>query len=160
MGVDNLMQKLRDRPKTVEEHREEKKKEWIGDVSTLMANITTWLQPLVEAKLATVEQRIVELDEPDTGTYSVPALTINLGDREVKVEPRAMRIVGVVRTGKDRIVGSRGAVDLVSGPSRATILRRSDGSWQLATVDGWPAEKSATDLTADTFADALSELVP
>lgn len=160
MGIDDLMKKLQNQPTTVAEHFAEKKQEWVDDVATLIKSMEEWLKPLVEKKLARLERRTVELDEPDTGTYLVDALTIFLGDRSVKVEPRGMRVVGVVRTGKDRIVGARGMVELVSGPSRATILRRSDGSWQLATADGWPAEKSAADLNEETFADALAELLP
>lgn len=160
MGMEQLLRKLEDQPKSVVEHFAEKKREWIADVAKLITTLEEWLQPLVEKKLARLERRAVELDEPDTGPYSVDALTISLGDREVKVEPRGMRVVGVVRSGNDRIVGARGRVDLVSGPSRATILRRSNGAWQLASVDGWPSDKSAMDLTVETFADALAELIP
>jgi hypothetical protein len=160
MGMENLLKKLQDQPKTVEEHFAEKKQEWIEDVAALISAMETWLKPLVDGNLARLERRTVDLDEPDTGGYSVDALTIYLGGREVKVEPRGMRIVGVVPTGRDRVIGARGRVDLVYGPSRATILRRSGGSWQLASADGWPADKSAVDLTQETFADALAELIP
>ncbi len=160
MGMQNLLRKLQDQPKSVEEHFAETKQEWIADVAKLITTMEEWLAPLVEKKLARLEHRTVELDDPDTGPYSVDALTISLGDREVRVEPRGMRIVGAVRTEKGRIIGVRGRVDLVSGPSRATILRLSSGAWQLAALDGWPADKSAMDLTEETFADALAELIP
>jgi hypothetical protein len=160
MGMENLLKKLQDQPKTVEEHFAEQKQEWIDDVAALITAMVGWLEPLVDKSLARVERRTVDLDEPDTGAYSVDALTIHLGDREVKVEPRGMRVVGVVSTGKSRIIGARGRVDLVCGPSRATILRRSVRSWQLASADSWPADKSAVDLTQETFADALAELIP
>lgn len=160
MGIENLRRKLEDQPKTVDEHFAEKKQEWIDDVAKLITAMEGWLKPLVDESRVRVARRTVELDEPDTGPYTVDALTIYLGDREVKVEPRGMRVVSVVRTGRDRIIGARGRVDLVSGPSRATILRRAAGTWQLATADGWAADKSAVDLTEETFADALAELIP
>ena len=159
MGIERLVEKLQSQPKTVDEHWAEKKQEWIDDVAALATNIAGWLAPAVEQRLARVERRKLEIDEADTGPYAIDALTIHLGDREVRVEPRGMRIVGVIPTGAARIVGARGRVDLVSGPARATILRRADRTWQLATVDGWPTDKSALPLTAETLADALAELI-
>jgi len=145
---------------TVAQRFAEQKKGWIEDVAKLIDNMEDWLKPLVDERTVRLERRAVELDEPDTGPYSVDALTIHLGDREVRVEPRGMRIVGVIPTGKDRIIGARGLISVVCGPSRATILRRSPGVWQLATADGWPADKNAVDLTQDTLTDLLAELIP
>ena len=70
-----------------------------------------------------------------------------------------MRVVGVIAAGEKRVVGARGRVDLVSGPARATLLRRADRTWQLATVDGWSADRGAVPLDAETLADALAELI-
>jgi hypothetical protein len=159
MGIEKLLQKLEQQPKTVEQHWAEKKQEWIDDVAGLMESITEWLAPAVEKKLARIERRVVEIEEADTGPYDAAALTIHLGDREVRVEPRGMRIVGVIVADEKRIIGARGRVDLVSGPARATILRRTDRTWQLATVDGWPASKGAIPLSPEALADALAELI-
>jgi hypothetical protein len=159
MGIDRLVEKLRQRPKTVAEHWAEKREEWVADVAKLMRSITEWLAPAVKQDLVRVEPRKVQLEETQTGPYEVDALTIFLGDREVRVEPRGMRVVGVVVAGDKRVVRARGRVDLVSGPARATILRRADGAWQLASVDGWPADKGGVALDADTMSDALAELI-
>lgn len=160
MGIDNLRKKLGEQPVTVEQHFAEAKKGWIDDVAKLTSNMAEWLKPLVDEHTVRLEPRQVELNESDIGTYVVDALTIHLGDREVRVEPQGMRIVGVIPTGKDRIIGARGLISVVCGPSRATILRRSPGVWELATADGWPADKNAVALTQETFADLLAELIP
>jgi hypothetical protein len=159
MGIEKLLQTLQDRPKTADAHWAEKKQEWVEDIAALMKSIEEWLAPAVDQKLAQVERQMLELDEDDTGPYVVDALTIHLSDREVRVEPRGMRVVGVIAAGAKRVVGARGRVDLVSGPARATILRRADRTWQLATVDGWPADKGAVPLDAETLTDALAELI-
>lgn len=159
MGIEKLLQTLEQQPKTVEQHWVEKKREWLEDVAGLMGSIAEWLAPVVEKKLARIERRVVAIEEADTGPYEADALTIHLGDREVRVEPRGMRVVGVIVADEKRIVGARGRVDLVSGPARATILRRADRTWQLATVDGWPASKTAITLSSETLADALAELI-
>jgi hypothetical protein len=159
MAIERLLHKLQEQPKTVDAHWAEKREEWIADVATLMKSIGEWLAPVVDAKLAMVERRTIELDEADTGPYSVDALTIHLGEREVRVDPRGMRVVGVIAAGGKRIVGARGRVDVISGPARATILRTADRTWQLATVDGWPSDRGAVALDADTLTDALYELI-
>jgi hypothetical protein len=159
MGIEKLLHTLQERPKTVDAHWAEKKQEWIDDVAALMGSIAAWLAPAVDEKLARIERRTLELDELDTGPYVVEALTIHLSDREVRVEPRGMRVVGVIAAGEKRIVGARGRVDLVSGPARATILRRTDRTWQLAAVDGWPTDRDAVALDAETLSDALAELI-
>jgi hypothetical protein len=160
MSIEKLVQQLEQQPKTVEEHFSEKRDEWVADVSKLMNDVAAWLGPAIEKKLVRVERGEVDIDEQDTGPYRVAALTIHLGERKVEVKPRGMRVVGVVPAGGGkRIVGARGRVDLVSGPARATILRKADRTWQVAAVDGWPSEKEAVPLTQETFTDALSELI-
>src|SRR5580698_4095256 len=99
MGIEKLLQTLQDRPKTVDAHWAEKKQEWVEDIAALMKSIEEWLAPAVDQKLARVERRTLELDEDDTGPYVVDALTIHLSDREVRVEPRGMRVVGVIAAG-------------------------------------------------------------
>jgi hypothetical protein len=159
MAIETLLEKLRSQPKTVGEHWTEKRKEWINDVAALMKSIGEWLAPAVEKNLVRLEPRRIPIEEPDTGPYEVDALTIHLGDRDVRVEPRGMRVVGAIAADERRMVGARGRVDLVSGPARATILRRNDRTWQLATVDGWSPDKGGVTLDADALTDALAELI-
>jgi hypothetical protein len=159
MSIEKLVHQLEQQPKTVEEHFKEKLDEWIADVSKLLDDVTAWLGPAVEKKLVRIERIEIEIDEQDTGAYHVGALTIYLGERKVEMKPRGMRVVGAIPSGGRRIIGARGRVDLMSGPARATILRKSDRSWQLAAVDGWPSDKEAVPLTQETLTDALSELI-
>jgi hypothetical protein len=159
MSIDKLVQQLEKQPKTVEEHFAEKRDEWVADVAKLMRDVAEWLRPAIEKGLVKIDPYRVKFDEPDSGAYDIDALTIHLGEREVHMTPRGMRVVGVVPSGGKRIVGARGRVDLVSGPARATILRKSDRTWQLATVDGWSSEKEAVPLTQETMTDALGELI-
>jgi hypothetical protein len=157
--VQQLVQQLEKQPKTVEEHFAEKREEWVADVAKLMRDVAEWLRPAIEKGLVKISAIRVKLDEPDTGAYEIDALTIHLGEREMNMTPRGMRVVGVIPSGGKRIVGARGRVDMVSGPARATILRKSDRTWQLATVDGWSSDKEAVPLTQETMTDALSELI-
>lgn len=159
VGIEKLVAKLESQPQTVDDYWAEKRREWVDDLGALMTSIAEWLEPAVAKNLVRIERRKFELDEAETGPYAVDALTIHLGDREVHVEPRGMRVVGVVTSGNTRIIGARGRVDLVSGPARATILRRADRAWQLAAVDGWAPERQPIELTADALADALAELI-
>lgn len=159
MSIEKLVHQLEEQPKTVDQHFKEKLDEWITDVSKLLDDVTAWLGPAIEKKLVRTERLEIDLDEQDTGAYRVGSLTIYLGERKVEMKPRGMRVVGAIASGGRRIIGARGQVDLTSGPARATILRKSDRTWQLAAVDGWPSDKEAVPLTQETLTDALSELI-
>jgi hypothetical protein len=159
MSIQKLVQQLEKQPKTVEQHFAEKRAEWVADVAKLMSDVTEWLGPAVEKHLVKIDHYKVKLNEPDTDEYEIDGMTIHLGERKVQMTPRGMRVVGVIPSGRKRIVGARGQVDLVSGPARATILRKADGKWQLAAVDGWSAEKEAVPLTQETMTEALGELI-
>jgi hypothetical protein len=159
MSIQKLVQQLEKQPKTVEQHFAEKREEWVADVAKLMNDVTEWLGPAVEKHLVKIDHYKVKLNEPDTDEYEIDGMTIHLGERKVQMTPRGMRVVGAIPSDRKRIVGARGQVDLVSGPARATILRKADGTWQLAAVDGWSAEKEAVPLTQETMTEALGELI-
>lgn len=159
MSIEKLVQQLEKQPKTVDEHFADKRAEWVADVTKLMSDVTEWLRPAIEKHLVKIDRYKVKLNEPDTDEYEVDGLTIHLGERKVIMTPRGMRVVGAIPSGRKRIVGARGQVDLVSGAARGTILRKADRTWQLAAVDGWSSDKEAVPLTAETMTEALGELI-
>lgn len=159
MSIDKLVQQLEKQPKTVEQHFAEQRDQWVADVAKLMSDVTEWLRPAIEKRLVRIERYKVKLNEPDTDEYEIDGLTIHLGQRSVQMTPRGMRVLGAIPSGRKRIVGARGQVDLVSGPARGTILRKADGTWQLVTVDGWSADREAVPLDQETMTEALSELI-
>jgi hypothetical protein len=158
-GKQALLEKLRGEapgPKTVDEHFEQQKAEWIVDVGALMDQLAGWLSDGEHEGLVRVERRAIELAEEDLGPYEAPALTIHLRTthpRTVKVEPKGMRVVGAIVAADRRIIGARGRVDITCGPARAMLLRYA-GSWKLVTPAGSPVE-----LTEDSFSDVLGELI-
>lgn len=165
-GIDALLEKLEtsQEKQTVEEHWEKKKQEWIQDLENLRRTISQWLQRGVDRGLLKLESRTITLDEPDLGTYDAPALDIQIqtkgGAHVVKVEPRSLRVVGVIPTPGVRIVGAVGRVDLICGPARAMLLRRSPGKWQFVAVDReFSSGSSVIDLSEDSLAEVLAELI-
>ncbi|WP_437288699.1 hypothetical protein [Sorangium sp. So ce406] len=159
-GMHALLEKLRKEApgvKTVEEHLEEKKAEWLADLNELMDRIAGWLADGQAEGLLHVERRTVDLAEEDLGPYEAPALWLHVRTtrpRTVKVEPKGMRIVGVIAAADRRIVGARGRVDVTCGAARAILLRMGAGDWKLVAQGG-----EAVDLTEDAFSDALGELI-
>lgn len=168
VGKNALLEKLRkDAPsvRTVEELLEQQKEEWVADLGELMAKLTDWLADGIKEGLVKVEQRSVELAEEDLGAYEAPALTIHLRTahpRSVKIEPKGMRIVGVIATGESRIVGARGRVDLTCGAARAILLRWKGAPHKDAAGTVWKLisrKGDQVELTEDAFSDALGELI-
>jgi len=116
---------------TVDEALNRQRAEWIRDLIALGASIRQWLAPVVEAGLASIESQDFALTEPDLGDYDGPGLTLTLlvagENRKVRVRPRGMQIVGVVKTGGARAIGARGRVDIECGVAREVLLRFKDG---------------------------------
>jgi len=99
----------------------------IDDLRRLFDQIREWLAP-GSGSLVIAEHEI-EIAEEDLGPYRVPAMTIRVRTghpRTVHVEPKGMRVVGVVGVGERRLLGASGRVDLTCGPSRAILLRFLD----------------------------------
>lgn len=143
MTISDLISKLRTR-KPVEQHLDEKREEWIADVSALMAHITAWLRPLNDQGLVRVESAKTWVSEPDFGQYEADTLTILMSDRVIRVDPRG----GVTWN----------RVDVISGPSRASFRRAPDRTWQVARVDGRDTMTGLA-LDAEVLADVLLEMV-
>lgn len=77
--------------------------------------------------------------------------------RRVQLEPRALRILGVVPVNGTRMVGAQGRVDLSLGAGRVTLLRKlKQGvtSWLMVPLAG-----EAVPLEEDAFLTAFDELI-
>jgi hypothetical protein len=153
--MDKLLKRLSaEKVTSVGEALERKKGEWLDDLQRLLDQIQTWLAAGEADGTVAIDRSEVEIAEQDLGPYRVPTLTIRTLTRSpaiVRIEPRGMRVVGVVA------VGAAGRVDMTAGPSRVILLRfTSDGTtrWTAILDDG---TKEA--LTPDTFASALTYLL-
>lgn len=140
-------------PRTVDERELQS---WRSDCAALIQDLRSWLGPGVEAGVFFLTDLEVDLDEEDFGPYTLPGLQVQILSptaRSVKVLPRGGRIMGLVNHEKGN---ARGRVDLVSGPSRAVLLRFLNGStrWMILDRSG-----HASHLDADTFARVLGDLV-
>jgi len=165
-GKQALLEKLRqDAPgvKTVEEHLQDRKREWLADLDELMGTLAGWLADGEHQGLLRIERRDVEVAEEDLGPYSAPALsirTLTAHPRTIQVQPRGLRVAGVIAAAGGRIVGAHGRVDITCGAGRMILLRMREPvsapitAWKLVLSDGKMAP-----LTEDAFSEALTELL-
>jgi hypothetical protein len=110
----------------VDEYWHRQQAAWLDDLRRLGDMIKHWLAPVIDAKLAKVEDMDFQTTEPDVGTYMAPGLSLELLDeapKVVRIRPRGLRVLGVVEDGGARIVGAAGRVDLECGVARAILLR-------------------------------------
>ena len=63
MSMKRLIEKLKDRPKTVNNHRDEQKKEWLDALDVLYKPIDGWLKDAVAAGVVTTAQSRTEVNE-------------------------------------------------------------------------------------------------
>ena len=94
-------------------------KQWQADVEELMAKIQAWLKVAQKERLVQVKPRLITLIEERAGKYAVPALTITTpGCKRVEITPAGFEVIG-----------SKGRVDLVSGPKSVMLPRFGAGDW-------------------------------
>jgi hypothetical protein len=154
MTMRTLIDKLKERPKTVEEDRNEQKREWLSALDQLFRDIEGWVQPAVREGVLKTSRSEVEIDEPDLGSYVAPLLEIRAGGLLIRLEPVGVRVVGVVASGGHRLIGLRGRVDLVCGPIKVPLVRGTGGTWKALPMRGEPC-----DLTEESFAEILGEVL-
>jgi hypothetical protein len=135
---ESFLNALRAAPDTVDEARRRQHEAWLTDLADLRRRVRGWLAPVADAESARLTDVEIEITDQDVGTYSAPALHIDLvvGGmvRRVALRPRGMRVVGVVESGGARFVGAAGRVDLEQGAIREILLRvRDDGETRWLT---------------------------
>lgn len=154
MTMRSLIEKLKERPSTVDEHWDEQKREWQQALGDLFAQIEGWLAPAVSAGVLSVTRSETPIVEQDLGQYTAPTLQISDGRLTVRLEPIGGRIAGIVAAGGRRHIGLRGRVDLICGPIRIPLVRTSSGAWKALSLRGEPR-----DLTEESFAEILGEVL-
>jgi hypothetical protein len=123
------------------------KREWLGGIEKLYAQIEQWLDPLRRQGLVKVARTDFTIREETLGTYSAPGLEIEAGGRKISVEPIA-RVV----------FGGSGRVDMGHGPLSRVLIRapKETGEWIISARS--PSD-GGRELNEDTFSEALQSLL-
>jgi hypothetical protein len=154
MTMRDLIDKLKGRPKTVEEHWEQQKREWLRALDTFFEQVEAWLGPAVGEGVLRTRRSETEIIEQDLGEYQAPTLEIRDGRLTVRLEPIGARVAGFISSDGRLPVGLRGRVDLVCGPTRLPLMRTSTGAWAALPLRGEPRE-----MTEESFAQLLGEVL-
>jgi hypothetical protein len=117
-----------------------KREEWIESVRQLIDQIKEWLKDADEKHVLMIDGSPIRISERGLGTYEVPALTIGLGTREVRVKPIARYVGAPLRaTALLQVPRAYGRVDLTNGLDRYLIFRvEKEGGdrWRIVEQDG------------------------
>jgi hypothetical protein len=154
MTRDEVIAKLKERPKTAEEGLEALKTEWKQALDNLFKGIESWLEPAIQAGVLKASRSSTDLLEEDLGTYLVPILRITDGRATVRIEPIGARVVGVLGHKGVRLGGLRGRVDLICGPIKIPLVRTSANVWKALPLRGEPV-----DLNSESFFELLGEVL-
>lgn len=103
-----------DGPKTDWQREEE---EWLRRLDDLYLRLDTFLRPYIDAGQISISIHPIEINEEHLGSYMVPQMTINIGNKSVLLEP-----MGTVQ------VGSRGRVDVVCNRARKMMILVESGT--------------------------------
>lgn len=154
MTMEDLIAKLKERPKSVDDHREQQKQEWREAVKALMQQVEDWVAPAVREGVLQVSSTTMDLDEADFGSYLVPVRTISDGIRSLRIEPIGGRVVATFSSGGVRHHGLKGRVDLISGATKIPLVRDRTGKWMALPLRGEPRE-----LDEESFTEILREIL-
>jgi hypothetical protein len=103
---------------------EQKRREWVGAVGNLIEKMEEWLRQADSEKVLRVDRQEVKRREEGLGTYSLPALAIELGPRRVEVIPNGRNTVGKIAIGgEQREVPVQGWMEITDGATRFALYR-------------------------------------
>jgi hypothetical protein len=117
-----------------------KREEWVASVERLIAEMKEWLGQADTERVLMIDESPIRVGERGLGTYEVPALTIGLGTREVRVKPVARVVSAPLRaTAMMQVPRAYGRVDMTNGLDRYLIFRvekEAADRWTIVEQDG------------------------
>jgi hypothetical protein len=117
-----------------------KREEWIAAVDRLLAQVKDWLAQADTQGILRIEKVLMRLAEQGLGTYEIPALTIGLGPREVRIKPVARFVAAPLRqVGVIFVPRVYGRVDMTNGLDRYMIFRTQtepEDRWTIYEENG------------------------
>lgn len=116
-----------------------KREEWIASVRRLLDQIKGWLGEADTKGILSIDESPLRLSEQGMGTYEIPALTIGMGAREVRIKPVARHVMAPLRaTTMLQILRAHGRVDMTNGLDRYLIFRvgREPDRWTIVEQNG------------------------
>ncbi len=126
---------------------EKQYQDWIQSLHVLFDTLERWLQPLVQAEVATLRRDTVTITEnPSSGelkTYAAPALTLNVNGKAAAIKPLARFCFGC-----------QGRVDILARENQWHLTRHlePDEVWYLHTHDRAQGRVLDADALAAVFA--------
>jgi hypothetical protein len=113
---------------------EQRKSEWIENLHGLHKQVTTWLQPAIDAGTVVPDYRSTSITEEFMGAYDAPELALVVGDETVVFSPKARNIVG--GSGRVDLRGEMGEVTLVLQPdTRWSVVKQRTPTLRVVPLD-------------------------
>ncbi len=146
------------------ENREQKKNAWLQAVKLFFADVASWLKEHENTGVVRYRFEPMEIFEKNIGRYQTESMVVEIGEDDVLIEPIGKFVVGA--HGRIDMKGKNGAITFVLvdknaggfGPTKKSGVDNdfANLSWKIATA---PPDITYIDLNADTFSDALLELI-
>ncbi|NNU93422.1 hypothetical protein ETC01_09280 [Geobacillus sp. NFOSA3] len=177
MGMENLEEFLKRKKKDAEQNKidwEQRKQQWLAEIAEFYNQVKSFLAPLQEKGLLSLNWEEVKKYEEYLGEYTTNKLYVNFPDQQVVIEPIGKNIIGAM--GRIDMVGKNGNITFLlvdkEAESPKIMVHFNDGLskglekiretknpeyvWKIATP---PPNIKFIDLNKDSFSDALLEVV-
>ncbi len=136
-----------------------KRAEWIASIERLLAQIKDWLEQADAERILVIDESPIRISEQGLGTYEIPALTIGLGTREVRIKPIARYVSAPLRvTSLLQVPRAHGRVDMTNGLDCYHIFRvekETADRWKIVEQNGPMADS----FNRASFESALKSLL-
>jgi hypothetical protein len=115
--------------------------EWLASLNRLFAQIRNWIHEADTGSVLFLKTGYMPKREVGIGNYEVPYLWIELGPREVRIEPVARTVAGPTSlTGVIHVPRAYGRVDLTNGLSKYMLFRvekEPEDRWNIIEQDSY-----------------------
>ena len=100
-----------------------RKDNWVRSVEGLYALVRKMLRKSIESKDVSVRTFDLEVTEDYIGTYTIPALELNVGAERVEFRPKGIMVLG-----------AEGRVDIRGAGDTVTMIKRTENGDSVWTV--------------------------
>src|ERR1017187_3855874 len=100
-----------------------RKDNWVRSVEGLYALVRKMLRKSIESKDVSVRTFDLEVTEDYIGTYTIPALELNVGAERVEFRPKGIMVLG-----------AEGRVDIRGAGDTVTLIKRTENGDSVWTV--------------------------
>jgi hypothetical protein len=148
-----------DRLRAEESKAAQRRDEWLASLDRLYTQINSWIREADTASVLIIRDGFLPKRELGIGEYDARCLWIEIGSRQVRIEPVARTVAGPTSlTGVIHVPRAYGRVDMTNGLSKFMLFRvekEPEDRWNIIEQDSYHMRP----FNQTSFEEALQSLL-